>query len=1043
MLSSALFKDDVSLATVQEGSDDEKNVFAANSTNYNNSSRASDVPNAANTRIAFAEKETDTGSGYLSLNQTDEIANGSADSNCNASSLKDNCSEALEEVGKLENKIGENFEVPSSVDDCGTSNAFNLPILTMQDIETALSQLDENAISNLCDSDKSNFDVIDDAKPKPNFETMSIDLKPKSTAHGKYQNQCMQTRRKEAAMKSNAAKRALSKSEKQEKVDAIVGMLMKCLSQSELVDRVVSSRVFAQSLEEIDKQQGCLDLISVNPVVVKESSELCSKVTEYFTLRKSRKSSLLNSSKAPLCPSSKSDANDLECIWAFGKSNSYFTESAVTKSYAKTRKAKIPPLPAPKKTTRPMNPYLAFKRTMKKFTRNNLPKRKTYRHHSQRPKASVPIFHPAHPVIEPKQEEHFIGIQPYIVRWDIPKISRSEVVEKLENVWGEVTGFTGLLIERLPPSSANLLTSDRLAFALTAIKDSSEIFTFSSKPKDGQNTVLLIRRKMKVEDNVTEKSDCEVAESIPSSATTSCADSLSDVSSNSGQSKILLKLRKTGEVSGSAIYSVSDSDEFQDDLSSSEQESTNEVQQGKNYDEDFDVVSRKAHYDPTDTLLFEATSDDEQCDISTSFQTQSVSRNRHESSNHFFEDEASKTGSSASKEESNSPASPNTFPCSSPATYNQSALEDEFDQSCSDLDLDGINGVLQSTMMSPKCDVIAKTDLRTNELKLKFFSDSDFFFDFDVSASDEKEITIVDWDGKLEGKDDLEELLLSINENSFDALEQIFVFESDFSIPPSELLRMLKLKSQNNSCHNESSLYPSLGTCSSPYLNLSCSGNGKRSLYDASSTSPYQFKENFSFDSPEIVRGSSHSKSSGSNAAPFSDSVDAEGVSATPPTSMCHVNGESSQELENSKGSASSVMKACNVLLEPLEEMLERNGSQNENMSSSSKIRFTESSVRELNRLLKNRALNGAYWKSMDFDSSSSSSSSGRWRFRDRNKKKEDTPSVEIDLEVNVESVMDEPDLEVEEESGNLLHFFHKNTRLIFALNLRTMPASV
>jgi len=1008
----------------EEDVQNEKNPVTVDTVNYNNNSSkvAQDACDSNDvtvptkkpyfskaTQTVYFTKGTQTDESHenkqsksLSSNKRKEITKVFAKTSirkvlkCN--DKKSNTSQEIAETELLNEK---KFEKQRSFNHCAAPcTSFKLRTLTRNDIENALLQLDEGFLSKLNLDARRNDNGNDNLFTIPNLETVNSVLKTKPT-DGRFFNLSLQTRRKEVA------KKVLSKTERQEKVDATVRLLMESSSSgSELVDRLASSRVFAQCFEEIDKQPGCLDLISVNPFVVNESPKLSAKVSELCDKRKSRKSFLLNSSKTSPYPASKHDINDLECIWAFGKSSTYFTENPVAKSYAKTRKTKVSRLPAAKKTARPAKPYLAFKRTIKKF---NKPKRNTYKHHARRPKADIPFQPVVEAIVHQPKQEHYVGIEPYIARWKIPEISHSEVVGKLENIWGEVTGFAGIFLERLPTSNGNLLTPVRVAHALTAMKDNGDIFTFSSKPKDGQNTVLLIRRKVRKDSDESERSDCGITGSILPS-TPPCTDDLSDVSSNSGQSKLLLKLKKTGEVSGSVIYSVSDSDECHDDASSSGQEcSSKQLAEEKDDTNSINTCTNDvctAYSAPNDTLV-ELTQKEKH---STETHLQPLNL---EDSDDLSENEASKMTINYSEEIQGPCASPNGSSCSSSVGFSRSALESEFDRSCSELDFDNINDVMHSTMLSEsdqKSDFMPFKSLRFSD-----FAGSDAFMD-------EKQLRILDWDGTMEGQDDLEELLMSINQESIDALEQTFVFEGDLSIPPSRLQHALKLKSEN-SLQNRGGFYNRQHSYTPICL------NPEKSTCYARSSPGYQFKENFAFDSPEMIRGSSHSKSSSeSNPAPlFSNSMNEE-VNATPSESICLPNGESIQERTQESSPTNSVIKTCNVLLEPLEEMLEdfqKNGTQSdcgETSNPSSQFRFTESSVRELNRLLKNRALNGAYWKSMEFDSNSStsSSSSSRWCFRDRSKKKEDPLSTEIDLEVNVESEREEVDTEDEKEPGNI-----------------------
>ena len=900
----------------------------------------------------------------------------------------------------------------STADSFAAYSALTLPTLTMKDVEFAISQLDENAL----------FKFNDCAAPNANVAKTSV-VKPKLISAKKYpQTAAIKAPasnmhvKKSTILKSNVASKDLQS--RQEKVTAVVQCLMQQSESCDFVDRVLSSHVFAQCFEDIDKQPGCLDLISVNPSIFKDSPELFGKVSEVHKQKESRKSFLLKPAKPSIDSGpSKVHANDLDCIWAFGKPNGFFTENPVCNSHVKTKKTKFRKHPAAKKSTRCSKPYLTFKRSMKKFSRNKNPKKKVFRHHSRRPKADIPLQRHRKVLNSPKQEDNDIGIEPYILQWDIPKISCSKVVGKLESVWGELTGFAGLNGERLPVSIGTVLTRDRVIHALTAIKDSSEIFTFSSKPKDGKNTVLLICRKVKqTSEEGLQAERGEVVTNSLSPNTTFC-DIMSDVS-NPGSSKLLLKLKKTGEVSGSAIYSVSDSDEIQDELESSDQESDDDEllkrsnkNFGKVYADFQEKHSQCARANPANQNdlrpkpLFNLIEDQKFGNLPKKDLTNSdkfLLQFSKKSSDHLVSSRISLD--------------------SSPLRTCQDSLESDFDQSCSEIDIGDVGDVMHSTMLdeSPKREKVFENGC-TKYMKL-----SDLALPF--VEVEEGGLRVVDWDGKLEGKDCLEELLLSINEKSLDILEQTFVADGNLSISPSKLQCLLKLKEKNSYKNTVDTISSAEHSYTSIYLNSTHLYLDKKSNCDQSSTSSYQFQENFSsFDSPEAVRGNSHSKATEDIAVPpLSESLNGN-ITRTPVESMNCSRDESQEKNDKNTGKANSIMKSCNVLLEPLEGMLEdiqRNGSQKNGAESSNpspQIRFTESSVRELNRLLKNRALNGAYWRNVDVESNSSasSSSSSRWCFRGRNKKKDEVPSVEIDLEKNVESEEDWIEIEEAIQEGN------------------------
>ena len=900
--------------------------------------------------------------------------------------------------------------------------AFSLHTLTAEDAEASLSRLDISML----DSVREKNAAPQTAKIKMNSEEVAVKDERKTIAHSV--PICSNVISQSADQRSQAGVEFEGEEIdfRCQKVDAVLQLIKK--EDSKKVDEnVLRSHVFGQCFEEVDNQPGCLDVVCVKPAVLQDCPDVRKRVKNALKLRNSKNASLLTSPQSIIEPlANKRKGNHLECIWGFGKSNSFFIENhSALHVKAKTKLQHLPS----KMTSSSAKAHLTLKRTLLKFCRNKRSNSKIYRHHSRRPKASLRIV--PEKKEEPKKEDECtrLGIQPFLLRWDIPRTSLSKVVGKLEDLWGdeESSGFIGLNAAIFALYNSLILTQERISHALTALRESSEIFTFSSKPKDGKNTVLLISRKMIGGSEVTELHTPKKSHrSIPSSPVTPSVRCRS-VSSDPGSSKILLKLRKTGEVSGSAIYSVPDSEESQMDNIASE----NNVATNSNGSSGSLLLGQNSRTVKSEKILQQYFSNEYQLGATNNLingtacwmkydAIPSRSNNSYRSSNSSPNEELSNTSRSST------PDTPSPLPFSYLTPLKAGYNHPESDVDSSELDFD-LNDIMHSTLVdgSPRPESFMSFDqsllqgLNLDELEME-----------------ENDFKLVDWDGRMEGKDWLEEMLLAIQEDSLDALEQILVVEDNMNISPAKLLEIInsKAQTQNFQGFEGEALFKKENAvrASTPRIDLLPLVNDSE-MCDESIPSQYGFRETFSsFDSPEIVRGNSRSKSSESSACAALSASHEESINASDNLDQSAMKTDQ-KDAKEENASPNSVVKSCNVLLEPLEGMfhgLKSNGSKNKQGESSgistSKIRFTESSARELNRLLKNRALNGAYWRPIDTDSlsSASSSSPSRWCFRDRRKRKAEEEEEEVDVEIEPEKEEEEQSDYVEEEGIDLFSIF-------------------
>ena len=749
-----------------------------------------------------------------------------------------------------------------------------------------------------------------------------------------------------------------------------------------LSDQALKSRIFAQYFEEVDEQPGCLDLIRVNPKLVQDIPDLFKDCESKQQKQQQFNGSLLDASHLPQQPTASTLANDLEPVWAFGKTNSYFTEKPPLSS---TKQSK-PKKSSSSKTNKTTPSYLAFKKTLMKY---NNSKRQVYRHHSQRPKLKVPFERKKTQEVE---DEVTIGIEPYLVPWDIPKSSISSVVKKLEDCWAEEENFTGLNTEGCVLPNGSILTLEFVNYALTALR-CDKMFTFSSKPKDGKNTVLLIRRECigrapepcnRLENNLPKDSCFEEKADKPS--------------------KILLKLRKTGEISGSAIYSPD---------SVEEPVQVNDCKNADLYGNKINNQLPQLNKEPIDlgqTEVSFKTNEDVFEDLFTDDKIEPHSEQIRacDSENRSCGGQSPDFDSFCSVEEFKG----------FPVTFSPNSIEPEPNNWEHELQHNGATYSGQATPLTPDLYLSFPSSLSADDTDMSNAKCEDEF---------ESNLQIMNWDEKITWSDDLEQMLLCMDDDCLEILEQALIGDGKAVLSPASFQQNLdayKNKTEKKKAGHSKTLIESL----QPSPHHTC----KTDCYP-SSAEHYGFTDCLSpFDSPELVRGNSQTKSSETSCAePIDMNSSTENNICSTPQSTCIRETSVLCEVENKKvtkstGESKSLIKTCNVLLQPLEGMLKNFRKSDIEMKETTstscsnkdvRTRFTDSSARELNRLLKNRALNGAYWTADVESSSMSSCSPGKWCLRDRRKRKvsEDT-SVEIEV-VDVEE--DKVDIKME-KSGKI-----------------------
>ena len=812
-------------------------------------------------------------------------------------------------------------------------------------------------------------------------------------------------------------------------VDGVAQLVMKRLGNASLQRDVVSderfsrSHLFSQRYDEIDEQPGSMDIIGVDPVLLKSYPEFFSRAKNVERERKAIQEEYLKESQNQNHQTfNASRQNDLESIWNFGRPVSFFSEKQGFNAKLKQTKAQFVKKPI-KKIDKAISSRIGFRCPTKKKPIDNGTSSKVYRHHSRRPKLNMAPRRPAAKKPEENKSEFEPGIGPYIIPWDIPKTSVSSVVGALEHVWDELddeSGFIGLTDRTSCPDNT-ILSYESVSHALSALKDCSKIFTFSSQPKNGKNTVLLIKRKL-IDDRTSPEQKLKIENGY------SFLDE-NESSRVSESAKILLKLRKAGEVSGSVIYKVpsspaSRSNSLTSDPASS---STNTSSKCDSCSETNVVANQSGIAEKTKPSR---TSDFVVEDPPLSPQNNVLLTTPRNLSNSSLTDIKKHTAKTQ-----------NLLTCTQlketslddSAGFNENLLKPNFAKETFLID-----NFMHSTMINED-DGIDESYFEEQSLLPKHVTDS-----FDINDRFlEEEVEVLDWDGRIKGGDCLEELLLSLNENTFEDLEQIFFHEKTFNLSPLALTHLLNShcsdsKSGQNIRLFTNELDTSPEKSSEKYFTRKNSFVKEPDLCSRMTPMQSNFFSRFStHDSPEVARGNSCLKSREEEFFPaLLSAPDESDMSNSIPTNTPNLSASEDPSTRRNHSSPNPLLRSCNVLLEPLEEVLqdiqkkkesgdeERGSFLKPGSTIKSKMPLSESSVRELNRLLKNRALNGAYWNSPTIDANSSGSSSGRWRFRDRNKVKK-LESRAVESEVDSDEEEEEVDIEKEEPSNYFCRFLH------------------
>lgn len=905
---------------------------------------------------------------------------------------------------------------------------FQMQEVTRELIENTLAQLDTNLLQIQSDADK---------KHLPLFNHKNKDSKNGFTRQSSVQKLTSERMIKLASCSTPSD----SLNDRRLAVENVAKLVMEQLrddsSTREKVfhERFSRSQLFSQCFEEIDKQPGCMDIITVNPLMLEDYPELYLKAKFVEQNRNVAKDEYLKVVPDVNNVKSVTD-NDLDSIWGFGRSLSYFSEKQGFNAKLKRTKAQFIKKPI-KKIDNAFRNHLGFKGFPKRLGSNSLDIRE-YRNRLRLSKSSSGSQRSVAKKPKEKDLDFEPGIGPYIIPWDIPKRSISSVVQALEGEWeDEDKGFTGLLDECLIHGDGTL-TFDQVIYALSALKENNEIFTFSSKPKEGKNTVLLIKRKVIVDDDLSKQK-------LPSNNgfTSYFHSSLSDKDQTSADSgKIRLKLRKTIEVSGSVSYEVPNSPSKQNTCISQDSKIGCSEQSIPGPETDPDSRSDLEMDLGSKLYCSEQSRPGLETDLCSKFST--------------IIDENIQTNSCSIENvlrvKKDYSLSPNHTQCDFDLRNQNNAIKDllqncqikettlhDLTEVCSpktnEAPLPGFETdtfLINDLMHSTKAEM---TDV-DNSCFSSFYSSLPNF-DCSVNLSDhvqvnpDEDVELLDWEGNVKDKSVFEEFLLSLNENSFEELEQVLFHGRKSDVLPLSGVSIFKCNRidtqfDERNCEQLNTSEKSFNFDSDDEETEFHSFDMKKSnLFDGFSL----------LDSPEVARGNACNKSPGpSGFSPLLSDVDLNDTSDSISTSSpdpCV-----SQDYVD----ANSLMRSCNVLLEPLEGVLEdlqRNGEASSSRSkknTASKFPLSESSVRELNRLLKNRALNGAYWNSLESDSNSSQSSN-RWRFRDRTKSKIcQTPETGSENGFNEEE--EDTDLEEEEEEPSNIFICDLMNPIVLLLSL-------
>nr|CAB3262652.1 uncharacterized protein LOC100181464 [Phallusia mammillata] len=767
---------------------------------------------------------------------------------------------------------------------------------------------------------------------------------------------------------------------RREKLKDVLSALKKIrnLRNQETCDLLLKPVVFAQSHEPVDKQPSSLDLVSVNRVVIAScvDSNLVN-LGDIFTKQSAHAASLLEGAGLSAFARSRNARSEgdpyFASVWDYGKLPKFFEEVRVVKPLKRLKLLKS--------GYRAAKPNVLGMHRLKSLKRAML--------HKKPKQTQIQRIKPLRIEIEPVANKDFNQkMEPDL--WQVPKQSVSAVVGGLEYLWGEILQNP---LPKVPmitstneskPYGAIVMCNKQVEHALGALCKDDDIFTFSSKrltTGKGQKNVLLISRKYVPEPRPRRRryrkdsinGECPCMQMKPFTF-----DAEIDTPRAESPNKILLKLKKV-QNDESMLYKTDNENE---DTATDANGPKPIVDEGG---------ARKLQVEVQNTEQISAdleelkNPDVESQDDNPSTSTFLPTKPKH------LEDQLQSTTDNAITEENNSDSN----------VISAAEQMDLSTQTTSQLGLESFSKVAHGVQSSDEWVTPPSSPLYLGGSKSQIATPSTFLRKTGLDTSTphanapdkqagklgspiSNEISSEQTEGGLHN-DELHQFLSKLNENSLDLLESVLMWCEPDQLPPLQLFMSL------HDVHNDTTEEDRARMMTS--ISPSCHSRCENLL---------------SFGSPEVIRGITHSKGSpkpAAAAASMSPNESGADFRGSPVSPGCMGNTDNSNNLGRLtvQHNGSALLKPCNVVLEPITSLCK----DMENGVGSTKSTATSYHRRLYEKILKNHALNGAYWKNT---SSLPGVQDTARLLRDRVKRKRSSSDEKMEEESSEESSEDSDD---------------------------------